>query len=183
MWRIVNKDSMKNHYKVKLLFLDFLLLTVMVGIDQYTKHLAVLHLKDQPSFSIIPGILELKYLENRGAAFGMLQNQKEFFVFVTIIFLGVITYVLCKAPADPKYRRLHILLTLVASGAIGNLTDRLRLDYVVDFVYISLINFPIFNVADMYVTFSAAILVFQVLFVYQENDFSFLSFHQKISGN
>lgn len=57
--------------------------------------------------------------------------------------------------------------------------DRLRLDYVVDFIYIVLIHFPIFNVADMYVTFSTAILVVQVLFIYKENDFNFLSFNKK----
>ena len=68
---------------------------------------------------------------------------------------------------------------MIAGGAIGNLLDRLRLDYVVDFIYIVLINFPIFNVADMYVTFSTVILVIQVLFVYKENDFNFLSFNQK----
>ncbi len=172
---------MKNH-KSKLLFWDILLLVILVWVDQFTKHLAVLRLKNQPSVSVIPGILELSYLENHGAAFGILQNQKGFFVFTSVTFLCVIVYVLCKAPCASKYTRLHILLIITASGAIGNLADRLRLDYVVDFIYISLINFPIFNVADMYVTFSAAILVFQVLFVYQENDFGFLSFRQKKSG-
>ena len=68
---------------------------------------------------------------------------------------------------------------MIAGGAIGNLIDRLRFDYVVDFIYIVLINFPIFNVSDMYVTFSTALLVIQVLFIYKENDFNFLSFNQK----
>ena len=91
----------------------------------------------------------------------------------------MIAYVLIKVPDEKKYNKLHILLVLIAGGAIGNLLDRLRLDYVVDFIYIVLINFPIFNVADMYVTFSTVILVIQVLFVYKENDFNFLSFNQK----
>ena len=73
----------------------------------------------------------------------------------------------------------HILLTMIAAGAIGNMIDRLRFDYVVDFIYIVLINFPIFNVADMYVTFATVILIIQVLFVYKDNDFNFLSFNQK----
>ena len=63
---------------------------------------------------------------------------------------------------------------MIAGGAVGNMIDRLRFDYVVDFIYIALINFPIFNVADMYVTFSTAVMIFQVLFVYKENDFDFL---------
>lgn len=165
--------------KIKLLVFDLLFLSFLVFADQFTKYIAVLKLKNQPAFSIIDGVLEFNYLENRGAAFGMLQNQKIFFVFVALIFLGVIAYVLIKVPYEKKYRRLHVLLILIAGGAIGNLIDRLLLDYVVDFIYIVLINFPIFNVADIYVTLSTVLLVVQVLFVYKDNDFSFLSFNQK----
>ena len=136
-------------------------------------------MKDQPAFNIINGILEFNYLENRGAAFGMLQNQKSFFVFVAVVFLCVIAYVLVKTPDHKKYTRLHILLVMIAGGAIGNMIDRLQHDYVVDFIYIVLINFPIFNVADMYVTFSTVLLIIQILFVYSENDFHFLIFKQK----
>lgn len=168
-----------NKSKVKLLIFDLLFLIVLVAIDQITKYAAVIKLKNQPAFNIIDGVLEFNYLENRGAAFGMLQNQKMFFVFVAVIFLGVIIYVLFKAPAEKKYISLHVLLVLIAGGAIGNMIDRLRLDYVVDFIYFVLINFPIFNVADIYVTVSTFILVFQVLFVYKDNDFNFLSFKQK----
>lgn len=168
-----------NKHKIKILLLDLLFLLLLIFVDQFTKYAAVLKLKNQPAFNIINGVLEFNYLENRGAAFGMLQNQKIFFVFVAVIFLGVIIYVLAKAPVDKKYNKLHFLLVMIAGGAIGNLIDRLRFDYVVDFIYIVLINFPIFNVADMYVTFSTVILIIQVLFVYKENDFNFLSFNQK----
>ena len=95
------------------------------------------------------------------------------------MFLVVIFYVLVKAPKEKKYDKLNLLLMIIASGAVGNLIDRLRADYVVDFIYIVLIDFPIFNVADMYVTFSAALLVIQVLFVYGDNDFYFLSLPKK----
>lgn len=170
---------MMNKKKNKLVLFDILFLAMLIAIDQYTKYIAVQKLKNQPAFSIINGVLEFNYLENRGAAFGMLQNQKVFFVFVAIIFLCVIAYVLVKIPQEKKYNRVHILLVLISGGAIGNLTDRLRLNYVVDFIYIVLINFPIFNVADMCVTISTALLIIQVLFVYKEDDFNFLSFKQK----
>ena len=98
---------------------------------------------------------------------------------MAVIFLGVIIYVLLKTPENKKYNSLHILLTMIAGGAIGNMIDRLRLDYVVDFIYFVLINFPIFNVADIYVTVATVILVIQVLFIYKDNDFYFLSFKQK----
>lgn len=165
--------------KRKLLLFDLLLLLLLVVIDQYTKYIAVIKLKNKPAFGLIDGVLEFNYLENSGAAFGMLQNQKMFFVFIALVFLGVIAYVLFKAPYEKKYNRLHILLIMISGGAIGNLIDRLRFEYVVDFIYIVLINFPIFNVADIFVTLGTSILVINVLFVYQENDFNFLSFNQK----
>lgn len=167
-------------WKKKLfLSLDTVGIIALVILDQYTKNLAVAYLKDKPAFNIISGILELNYLENKGAAFGMLQNQKAFFIFVAFVILGVIGYVLYKMPDEKKYRALHILLSLIAAGAIGNMIDRIRLDYVVDFIYFVLINFPIFNVADIYVSVSTVILVILLLFYYKEKDLSFISFKQK----
>lgn len=161
------------------LMLDVIAIIILIIIDQITKYLAVLHLQDKPAFNIINGVLELNYLENRGAAFGMLQNQKIFFVFVAVIILGVIAYILYKTPDTSKYAMMHILLSLIAAGAIGNMIDRIRLNYVVDFIYFVLINFPIFNVADIYVTVATVILVFVLLFYYKESDLGFISFKQK----
>ncbi len=159
------------------LLLDIVGIIVLVLADQFTKSLAVAHLKDKPAFNIISGVLELNYLENKGA--GMLQNQKAFFIFVAVVILSVIGYVLYKMPDEKKYRLLHVLLSLIAAGAIGNMIDRIRLDYVVDFIYFVLINFPIFNVADIYVSVSTVALVILLLFVYKENDLNFISFKQK----
>ena len=181
MWRIVNRIMDKR--KTRLFIFDIVLFAVLVAIDQLTKYAAVLRLKGQAPIPLLKGILEFNYLENRGAAFGLLQNQKVFFVIVAVVFLSVITYVVIKAPGEKKYDKLNLLLVIIAAGAVGNLIDRLRADYVVDFIYIVLIDFPIFNVADMYVTFSAAFLVFQILFVYKDNDFYFLNLHRKTLGD
>lgn len=162
-----------------LLAADFFSMLLLIIADQLTKTFAVQHLKDKPAYIILDGVLELNYLENKGAAFGMLQNQKVFFIFVAVVILIVIVYVLFKTPDQKKYRMLHILLSLIAAGAIGNMIDRIRLDYVVDFIYIVLINFPIFNVADIYVSVATAILVILLLFVYKEQDLNFISFKQK----
>ena len=161
------------------ILLDLVGICALVALDQYTKNLAVIHLKDNKPFIIINGILELNYLENTGAAFGVLENQKAFFIFVAVVVLSVIGYVLLKTPDHKKYGILHISLSLIAAGAIGNMIDRIRLNYVVDFIYFSLINFPIFNVADMYVTVSTAVLMILLLFVYKESDLNFISFKQK----
>ena len=145
--------------KKALYLIDILLLAVLVALDRYTKYLAVMRLKDKPAY--------------------MMQNQKYFFVFIAIIFLAVMLYVLIKCPDDKKYLKLHLLLTFIGAGAIGNLIDRLRFDYVVDFIFFSLINFPIFNVADIYVTVSTAVLIILILFVYKDHDFYFLSFKEQ----
>ena len=158
------------------LIIDAVIMCLLIVADQYTKALAVVMLKDKPAIPIISGILEFNYLENRGAAFGMMQNQKIFFIFVAVIILGCIIYMLVKAPAQKKYMILHILLVFIAAGAIGNMIDRLSLNYVVDFIYIKAINFPIFNVADIYVTVSTILLAIELIFVYKDDDLRFMSF-------
>ena len=82
-------------------------------------------------------------------------------------------------PDKKKYTKLHFLFSLIVAGSIGNMIDRIRYDYVVDFIYFVRINFPIFNVADIYVSLSAVILIILLLFVYKEKDLYFISFKQK----
>lgn len=159
-----------NKKKAVLLGADVLLLMVLIFLDQLTKHFAVVYLKDQLPVTIIDGVFELNYLENRGAAFGMLQNQKFFFIFIAVVILAVIVYVLIKTPNQHKYVKLHIALVCIAGGAIGNMVDRLKLDYVVDFLYFSLINFPIFNVADIYVVVACILFILLMLFYYKEEE-------------
>ena len=160
---------------------DLIISILLIAIDQFTKYLAVVNLKDKPAYKIIDGVFELNYLENRGAAFGMLQNQKWFFLLISAIVLVSICYILLKIPEGKKYNIMHVLLVLIASGAIGNMIDRIRLEYVVDFFYFVLINFPIFNMADIYVSVACVLLAIVMLFIYKEEDLDFLSFHKKTS--
>ena len=92
-----------NKTKALFLFIDILLFVVFVILDQITKSLAVTHLKDKPSLILWENIFELHYLENRGAAFGMLQNQKVLFVIIAVVMLTAITYVLVKIPRNKHY--------------------------------------------------------------------------------
>lgn len=146
---------------------------VLVLVDQGTKVLAASGLKDH-SAVLIPGVLQLTYLENRGAAFSMLEGQQGFFYVITIVIVAAVLWFYAKLPTDKKYRRLRITLAFLTAGALGNLIDRVSLHYVRDFIYFVLINFPIFNVADIYVTGSAIALVVFMLFSYKDDDFSFL---------
>lgn len=168
-----------NSKKIILLIVDVILFGLFVFGDQLSKYYAALLLKNNEPYIISEGVFELHYLENNGAAFGMLQGQKPFFTFIAAVVLAVIIYVILKTPYQRIFIKLNITLVLIASGAVGNLIDRIRYDYVVDFLYFSLINFPIFNVADIYVTLAAVYLIFLLLFVYKETDLDFLTFRAK----
>ncbi len=155
---------------------EAVLTALLVLLDQATKLAAVSALKDGGPFVLIPGVFQLQYLENRGAAFGLLQNARIFFLAVTLIALAAVIYVLVRLPLKRKYIVLRFLMVLIAAGAVGNMIDRVFLGYVRDFLYFSLIDFPIFNVADIYVTCATILLILLLLFYYkEEDDFAFLS--------
>ena len=156
-----------NWKRVGFALISFLLLILF---DQWTKTLAVANLMDQEPFVIIKDVFQLRYLENRGAAFGMMQGQQTFFVISALIAVVVITYVYFKLPWEKRFHPLRAVVLFIASGAVGNLIDRLVLGYVVDFFYFELIDFPIFNVADIYVTCATVILALLILFYYKEDE-------------
>lgn len=159
----------------RLFFFDLILALLALFVDQFTKRLAVERLKGQESIPLIPGALELRYLENRGAAFGMLQNQKTLFLIMTVFVLLAAVFILWNMPSQRRYRTLHLMGAFLMAGALGNFIDRASQNYVVDFIYIRLIDFPIFNVADMYVSFVCVAGIFVIFFgPYREEDFAFL---------
>lgn len=150
-------------------------IVLLIMLDQLTKLWAKTSLKGHPDITIIDNVFSLHYLENHGAAFGMLQNKQAFFLIMTSIILCGVVYAYYRLPDTPKYRPLEIVSLFITAGAIGNLIDRIAYGYVVDFLYFELIDFPVFNVADCYVTCSAFFLVLFVLFYYKDEDFAFLS--------
>ena len=166
---------MKVKYKQSklILFLDIVLLAILCACDQLCKYWAVEKLKDKDSYILIKDVFVFHYLENRGAAFGMFQNQKWFFVIIGTIFVVVAAFGLIYIPTAKKYRALRACILFIASGAIGNIIDRVSLDYVIDFLYFEYINFPIFNVADIYVTCGTVVLILLILFYYKEADLNF----------
>ncbi len=135
----------------------------LVFLDQFTKWLVVLKLKPIQDFPIIDKVFHLSYVENRGAAFGILQGKHLFFIIMTIVVMVFITVYYYRLPHERKYNWVRFALVLLASGAIGNLIDRIRLGYVVDFLYFKLIDFPVFNVADICVVIGVSIFSIFVL--------------------
>lgn len=137
-----------------------IVVVVVLIIDQITKYLAI-NLKDGRTISLIGDHLSLVYLENRGAAFGILQNQKWFLMVSSILIIGYLVYFYL------KHRESLILLMrlgigLVLGGAVGNMIDRIFRGFVVDFISYRFPNgygFPIFNIADMAVVIGCIVLI------------------------
>lgn len=165
--------------KLKAFFGLFFGSALLTGLDQWTKMLVVEHLKDQPPIVIWDGVFELLYSENRGAAFGMLQGKQGFFLVVAAVVFAAVVYLFWKMPDNKRYLPLQVCLTLITSGAVGNMIDRLVQGYVVDFLYFKLINFPVFNVADCYVTVATAILFVLMMWYYSDEELDVFSFHRK----
>ena len=165
----------KKNMRIKYLLLGLLGVAALTLLDQWTKSLAVQYLARTDGKDLIPGVLRLQYLENRGMAFGLFQDKQIFFYIMTILIVPVLVWLYCRLPMQKRFLPLHILDIVIIAGALGNFIDRVRLKYVVDFIYFELIDFPIFNVADIYVVVSFAALLICILFVYGEDDFSFLS--------
>lgn len=148
----------------------FISLSSLVAFDQWTKYLAVTHLKNTEGIPLIPNVFHLHYLENRGVAFGMFQDKIWFFLPFTMIILAFMCIFYSKIPDNKRYIPLKICAILVTSGAIGNMIDRFLHHYVVDFLYFKLIDFPIFNVADCYVVVGVFLFILLLLFYYKEEE-------------
>lgn len=161
--------------KFKSYIYAFICCATAIIADQITKYFAVLYLKDQNDIIILPGIFQLHYLENRGAAFGIFQNKQIIFIIGAILVFILITYLYGKMPHQKRYYLLRVCSVLICAGAAGNLIDRFRQNYVVDFFYFSLIDFPVFNVADCYVVVACILFALSILFYYTEDELSCFS--------
>ena len=126
-------------------------IALLILADQVTKYLAISKLKDTSGVTLISGVLEFQYLENRGMAFGMLQGRQMLFLVLCTFFCIALLWLFYKIPKTGYYLPLILTGGILAGGALGNFIDRAFRGFVVDFIYITLIDFPVFNVADIYV--------------------------------
>ena len=157
-------------------FIAIIAVAAGVLFDQWTKLLVLTHLKGHDSYIVIKNVFELEYLENRGAAFGMLQGRQGFFFLIAAAVILAVLWAVYRMPAGRRYLPLMCSLFLLVSGAVGNMIDRLTQKYVVDFLYFKLIDFPIFNVADCYVVIATFSLILLFFFFYSDEELEFLSF-------
>ena len=173
---------MKNFKKI-LIFTIFCI--ILIVFDRYTKFLAqsILLTKRPEGLPVLGDLLWLLYLENTGAAFGMLKGQMWFFFIIAILMAIVVIYVLFRIPDEKKYLLMKICLCLILSGGIGNMIDRMVQNYVIDFFYIKIIDFAIFNVADIYITVGTALLIIDMLFFKKDEDLGFLKRKKEADEN
>jgi signal peptidase II len=136
----------------------------LVMIDQFTKYIALTRLRPVGSITLIDGVLNLTFVENSGAAFGILLGRTTFLVVTTIIILIILTIYYVKLPKEKPNNIIRFSLILLISGAIGNFIDRVLLGYVTDFIHITFINFPVFNIADILIVTGTAIFVITTIF-------------------
>jgi len=150
-------------FKRKILPVIFVI--VLLAIDQYTKYMAVVHLQPIREFVLIDGVFSLLYHENAGMAFGLFQGGRWAFVVLTVVAMGFFVYFYTSLPKTRYHNVMRFFLLMLIGGALGNFVDRLIQGYVVDFFFFSLINFPVFNMADVFLVVSVFALAIMILFV------------------
>lgn len=141
--------------------LNILIIIACILLDQVTKFLAIKYLMPVGSFPLIENILHLTYVENRGAAFGMLADHRWVFMILSTVGIAAVFIYLAKTKPESWWARLG--LTFIIGGGIGNMIDRVARGYVVDFIDCRFIDFYVFNGADSFVCVGAVLFLIAVI--------------------
>ena len=135
--------------------------------DQWTKYLVVQNIPLYDHVPAIPGLFRLTYVRNTGAAFSMLQNQQWLFLVIFLVLTAAIIYDFFKK-SMPFTKLERWLIVLIYAGGLGNMIDRVRLGYVVDMIELEFMHFPVFNVADCFITCGCILLMVHLIFFNKE---------------
>ena len=149
-------------------FLYYTLFAVaIVVVDQITKFLTVANIALYEGVPFIPGVLQLTYVQNTGAAFSSFEGQQWLFALVFAVFTVLVLWEYFKSPM-PFTKLDRWCIAAIYGGALGNMIDRVRLGYVVDMIEAEFMTFPIFNVGDIFITCGCILLVIRLIFVNKE---------------
>ena len=138
-----------------------LICLLLVAIDYVTKIRVFEYLRGMPGVPVIEGILQFRYCENTGAAFSLFQGKADILGIVSAVVL--VLFVVGIIIEKPRSNLLLSAMTLLIAGGTGNVIDRFTRGFVVDFIELKFMTFPIFNVADVFVTVGAGLLILYVL--------------------
>ncbi len=139
----------------------------ITAVDQWTKYLVVQNIPLYDHIPAVPGLFRLTYVRNTGAAFSMLENMQWLFLLIFVVLTVAIVYDFCKK-AMPFTKLERWLIVLIYAGGLGNMIDRIRFGYVVDMIELEFMNFPVFNVADCFITCSCILLMLHLIFFNKE---------------
>ena len=156
-----------------MMLLPILAVVALILLDQGTKLWALASLKPIQRMTLMEGFMDLTFVENRGVAFGMFSGQRWFILLLTGIIAAGLIWFYVTMPKKKEYFPLRVSLVLVLSGAIGNIIDRLFRGYVVDFFEFTFFEWPVFNVADIYVVVGVILLALMIIFVVKDEDLDF----------
>lgn len=162
---------MKKTSKIKIYILPIILIALLTCLDQFTKMLIDTNMELYEVKWLIKNVFSFTYIHNAGIAWGMFQGKRIIFLILTFFVLCGCFYVYMNVADEKKFLPVRVCIIFVIAGAIGNMIDRITLGYVIDFCSFDLINFPVFNIADVYVTCSMIFLFFYLLFFCKDEDF------------
>lgn len=143
-----------------------ILAMAVVVIDQWSKYYIQTHMNLGMSIPVIPSVFHFTYILNPGAAFGILENQRIFFVIIGLIMIGAVLYLYPRIPA--KMRLLRLGTGLMMGGAVGNVIDRIKTGFVVDFFDFRI--WPVFNIADIAIVIGVSCIIYTLVFTVEKKD-------------
>lgn len=146
--------------------IETIVIVLLVALDQVVKYLVRTGIDLFQQIPVIPGFLGLTYIQNPGAAFSMLIGARWFFVVLTVAVVGAALYVLWTKKITHPFGRWT--LAVVIAGAVGNLIDRALFGYVVDMIQTLFMDFPVFNVADIYITVGGVLFCVYYIFIHDK---------------
>lgn len=157
--------------KIKIHIKPILIIGLLTAFDQLTKFIITSSFELYESKPAIKNFLSFTYIQNRGMAWGMLQGKRVIFVALTIVILLLCFAIYSNIADKSKYRILRANMIILIAGALGNMLDRIKLGYVIDFFEVKFIEFPVFNVADIYVVVSMIMIFILIMFKYSNEEF------------
>ena len=143
------------------MFVWALIAVGVIFLDQITKWLTVINLDLYESYPLIENVFHFTYIQNKGAAFGILQDHRWVFIVVSVVAIAGLSVMLWKNRQGSKL--LCVAISMIVGGGIGNMIDRCLLGYVIDFLDFTLIDFAVFNVADSFVCIGVGLFVLELL--------------------
>ncbi len=162
---------MTSNSKIKIYYIPIIIIGLLTAIDQFTKFIITSGFQLYETKTVIPQIFSITYIRNTGIAWGMFKGKINILLIITIGIVILCSYMYHNISGLKGYTAARICLIFIISGGIGNMIDRIKLGYVVDFISLDIINFPVFNVADIYVTLFTIILFILILFKYNDEQF------------